>query len=527
MHGLDWAVMAAYFGVMVLIGWWSHRRVGDVRDFFTAGGRMPWWLTGISHHMSGYSAVLFVAYASVAYTAGITVYFWAFATIGIGVGIGSPVFAPRWNRLRSRIGVASPLEYLAKRYSVPTQQAMAWSGSALKIFDIAAKWFAVATLLHVFTGVDYNLGILITGLVTLSYCTVGGLWADALTELGQFVIQAVAAIVMIVVTLGKLGGIEGLWTMWGDLPAGHRHPTTPTYTTAFLLVYVLVKTLEYNGGMWNLAQRYMAAPSTQEARRGAVLSSLLYLFWPMVLMFPMFAAPLLIPDLDKPENVYAVMTEAFLPPGLVGLVLAGIFSHTMAMVSSDANAIAAVITRDMMPVMSRKARAWTDSQGLKAARVTTVIFVLLTMAVATQAENLGGVLKIVVNWVAALMGPISIPLLLGMLPWFRRCGARAALTSWASGLIAYALVSYVWNADQTWLIATPVLVSLALYIGLGLLAPERTDAVDDLLETIGRPDGKERRTPKAAEGTTGPAAPRSAGGKPVPPDASDDATARV
>lgn len=509
MHGLDWAVMCGYLGLMVLIGWWSHQRVGNVKDFFTAGGRMPWWLVGISHHMSGYSAVLFVAYASVAYTSGITVYFWAFATIGLGVGIGTWLFAARWNRMRSRLGVASPLEYLARRYNVPTQQALAWSGSMLKVFDIASKWFAVATLLHVFAGLDYNMGILITGLVTLFYCTVGGLWADALTELGQFIIQAVAAVVMIVVVLDKLGGVEGIWTLWGDLPASHSNPTTDTYTVTFLLVYTLVKTLEYNGGMWNLAQRYMAAPNTHEARRGAALSSALYLVWPLILMFPMFAAPLLIPDVENPDDSYALMTLEFLPQGLIGLVLAGILSHTMAMVSSDANAISAVITRDMIPALSRQARSWTDRQGLKAARITTVIFVLLTMAVATQAENIGGVLQIVVNWVAALMGPISVPLLLGMLPWFRRSGPRAALTSWAGGLIAYAIVYYVIDSSQTVLISTPILVSLVLYTGLGLLAPERRDDVDDLIEAVGGKDDKD------------------GGHRPSPPGANDAKTATV
>ncbi|MDS0135594.1 MULTISPECIES: sodium:solute symporter family protein [unclassified Amycolatopsis] len=502
MHALDWTMICAYFALMIVIGWWSHKRISDVKDFFTAGGRMPWWLAGISHHMSGYSAVLFVAYAGVAYTTGVTVYFWGFASIGIGVGIGSWLFAARWNRLRSKLGVASPLEYLAKRYNVPTQQALAWSGSLLKIFDIAAKWFAVATLLHVFAGLDYNLGILITGAVTLVYCTIGGLWADALTDFGQFVIQAIAAIVMIVVVLGKLGGISALWTMWDKLPEGHVDPVTSKYTTIFLLVYVLVKTLEYNGGMWNLAQRYMAAPNTHEAKRGARLSSALYLLWPLVLMFPMFAAPLLIPGVKDPTQSYAIMTTTFLPPGLIGLVLAGIFSHTMAMVSSDANAISAVITRDMIPAMFRRARQWTDVQGLKAARITTVVFVALTMLVATQAQNLGGVLQIVVNWVAALMGPISIPLLLGMLPWFRKCGPRAALISWAGGLIDYALVYYVFKANQTVLVATPILVSLALYIGLGLLAPERSAAADEIVDTVNTADDDVDRK---QEGTTVPA----------------------
>ncbi|MBE1573998.1 sodium:solute symporter family protein [Amycolatopsis roodepoortensis] len=503
MHVLDWAMVCAYFALMVVIGWWSHKRIHDVKDFFTAGGRMPWWLTGISHHMSGYSAVLFVAYAGVAYTSGITVYFWGMASIGIGVGIGSWLFAARWNRLRSKLGVASPLEYLARRFNVPTQQALAWSGSLLKIFDIAAKWFAIATILNVFAGVDYTWGIIITGSVTLVYCTVGGLWADALTDFGQFVIQAIAAIAMLWVVLGKLGGVSGLWTMWGDLPPSHLNPTTSKFTTIVLLVYVLVKTLEYNGGMWNLAQRYMAAPDTHAARRGARLSSILYLVWPLFMMFPMFAAPLLIPNIENPDNAYAIMTTTFLPPGLIGLVLAGIFSHTMAMVSSDANAISAVITRDMLPVLIKKTRRWTEAQGLLAARITTAIFIVLTMAVATQAPKLGGVLGIVVLWVAALMGPISVPLLLGMLPWFRRSGSRAALVSWAGGLIAYAIAYYGFKATLAVTVSTPILVSLGLFIGLGFLMPERTAATDEIIDTIDRDDDV---TPtKSQDGTTVPA----------------------
>ncbi|WP_037078381.1 sodium:solute symporter family protein [Pseudonocardia spinosispora] len=488
MHVLDWTMVCGYFVLMIVIGWWSHRRINDVKDFFTAGGRMPWWLAGISHHMSGYSAVLFVAYAGVAYSDGITVYFWGFASIGIGVGIGSWLFAARWNRLRSTLGVASPLEYLAQRYNVPTQQALAWSGSLLKIFDIAAKWYAVATLLNSFAGVPYVWGIVLTGTVTLIYCTVGGLWADALTDFGQFVIQGLAALVMIWVILDRLGGISGLWTLWGQLPASHVNPTTPKFTTVLLLVYVLVKTLEYNGGMWNLAQRYMAAPGTREAIRGARLSSALYLLWPLVLMFPMFAAPLLVPGLSDPNTSYAVMTTTFLPAGLVGLVLAGIFSHTMAMVSSDANAISAVITRDMLPVLWRRARSFTDAEGLRAARISTILFVVLTMIVATRAQQLGGVLQIVVSWVAALIGPISVPLLLGMLPRFRRCGPRAALVSWAGGLIAYAIAYYGVNASQTVTVATPVLVSVALFSLLGLLAPEQSQTTDDMIDLIGGKD---------------------------------------
>ncbi|MFI5632442.1 sodium:solute symporter family protein [Streptomyces sp. NPDC051664] len=483
---LDWVALGGYFLVMLLIGLWSHRRVGDVSDYFTGGGRMPWWLSGISHHMSGYSAAVFVAYAAIAYSVGITVYIWAFLPLALATGVGAWLFAPRWNRLRQRYAVASPLEYLAKRYNVPTQQALAWSGALLKVFDVAAKWASVAILLNVFTGMSMTAGILITGVVTLLYCTVGGLWADALTDFGQFVIQGIAALAMVWVVLDRLGdGISGLGTIWHKLPDGHGHPLVDPYTATFLGAYVVVKLFEYNGGMWNLAQRYMATDTPQAARRSAGLSAVLYVIWPAVLLFPPVAAAVLLPDITEPQKVYALMAESYLPAGLVGLTLAGMFSHTMAMASSDANAVSAVVTRDIIPAVVRRAKDLPAATGLFIARVCTVVFITVSMLVAIEADHFGGVLGIIVGLVAAVMGPISIPMLLGLLPAFRKCGPRAALSSWALGLLGYVLVKFVLgSADQTAIIATPLVTSLVVYVVVGLLSPEPDATADAIVAAV-------------------------------------------
>ncbi|MFF3059472.1 sodium:solute symporter family protein [Streptomyces sp. NPDC057909] len=492
MAWLDWAALGGYFLVMLLIGLWSHRRVGDVSDYFTGGGRMPWWLSGISHHMSGYSAAVFVAYAAIAYSVGITVYVWAFLPLALATGVGAWLFAPRWNRLRQRYAVASPLEYLAKRYNVPTQQALAWSGALLKVFDVAAKWASVAVLLNVFTGMSMTAGILITGVVTLLYCTVGGLWADALTDFGQFVIQGIAALAMVWVVLDRLGdGISGLGTIWHKLPEGHGHPLVDPYTATFLGAYVVVKLFEYNGGMWNLAQRYMATDTPQAARRSAGLSALLYVIWPAVLLFPPVAAAVLLPDITEPQKVYALMAESYLPAGLVGLTLAGMFSHTMAMASSDANAVSAVVTRDIIPAVVRRAKELPPATGLLIARVCTVVFITVSMLVAIEADHFGGVLGIIVGLVAAVMGPISIPMLLGLLPLFRKCGPRAALSSWALGLLGYVLVKFVLEStDQTVIIVTPLVTSLVVYVVVGLLSPEPDTTADAIVAAVSpAPDG--------------------------------------
>ncbi|WP_030261807.1 sodium:solute symporter family protein [Streptomyces violens] len=511
MNGLDWAVLIGYFGIMVAIGLWSHKRVDNVSDFFTAGGRMPWWLSGISHHMSGYSAVMFTGYAGIAYQYGITSYVtWSFP-IAIGIAIGARLFAGRLNRLRSRLHVASPLEYLKTRYNLPTQQALAWSGVLLKIVDVGAKWAAIATLLSVFTGVSLNQGILITGLVTAVYCTVGGLWADALTELGQFVIQLLAGVAMLLTVLSELGGVSALWTVWDRLPDTHTQPTVGPYTLTFLLAYLFIKTFEYSGGMWNQAQRYMATSSAREARRSALLSAALWFVWPVVLFFPMWVAPLLV-KAQKPDasDSYALLTEHLLPHGLLGLVIVGFFSHTMAMCSSDANAIAAVFTRDIAPAVSAKARGWSHRAGLVAARLSTLAFLGLSMAIATQVNSpaFAGIISVVIKWVAGLVGPISIPFLLGMLPLFRRSGPVAALTSWAAGLFAFWLTNYgIADVSLQIQIVSPVAVSLVLFVLIGLVRPEATPERDAVLARINS-DGDDDGPAAAALAVPGQSAPQ-------------------
>ncbi|WAH99269.1 sodium:solute symporter family protein [Arthrobacter sp. MMS18-M83] len=495
MYFADWLVLGAYFVVMIGIGWWAKSRVKNAADFFTAGGKMPWWLAGISHHMSGYSAAVFVAYAAIAYTTGFALYVWWALTITIACLVGAVFFAPRWPRLRQRLGIISPLEYLATRYNLPAQQVLAWSGAALKVFDVAAKWAASAILLNVFAGVPIAVGILIVGGVTLIYSTIGGLWADALTDMGQFIIQSVAGIAMLVFAMAKLGGVSSIAEIWSRLPASHSLPFAGDYTIGFFLAYCLISTISYNGGTWNLAQRFIASPSGSAARKSILLSGALYLVWPLVLFFPMWAAPLILPNLAHPDQAYALLTQQLLPAGLVGLVVAGMFSHTMAMTSSDANAISAVVIRDIIPALRGSRQPLTSRVELLGGRISTFLFIGLSMVIALSADSFGGVLGLIILWFGALVGPIAVPMLLGMLRPFRRCGPSAALFSWATGLVVFALAKYALAAPiaslgtasaQTINVVAPVLASAIVYCVFGWLRPWHNEASDALIDSLDR-----------------------------------------
>ena len=89
MHWLDWLVVVLFFVMILWIGIRSGKKINSSEDFFIGGGKIPWWLSGISHHVSGYSGVVFVGYAGIAYTQGMSIYFWWAVNIAIATAIGA------------------------------------------------------------------------------------------------------------------------------------------------------------------------------------------------------------------------------------------------------------------------------------------------------------------------------------------------------------------------------------------------------------------------------------------------------
>src|SRR5690606_28897610 len=201
-----------------------------------------------------------------------------------------------------------------------------------------------------------------------------------------------------------------------------------------------------------------------------------------------WTAPLFFPDLADPTQSYSLMATQLLPAGLVGLVLASMFAHTMAMTTSDANTVAAVLTRDIFPVFVPGIRNFSESQSLRLARVTTVVFTALTLVVAAEADRFGGVLSLLVLWFAALVGPTAVPMILGLLPAFRSSGSSVAVLSWVAGIVTFAITKYGIAPNMTLTLAAPVFVSTVVYIAGGWLrssAPE-PQRVTRLFDTLDR-----------------------------------------
>ncbi len=485
LHKIDLVVIALFFLSMIVIGIWSYFKSKNSEDYFVAGGRLPWWLAGISHHVSGHSGAVFVAYAAVAYTHGFTMYMWWAFPVAVAIIISAKIFPAYWVRLRKNFRIQSPLEYLSIRYNLVTQQLMAWSGAVLKVFDVGAKWAAIGILLNVVAAIPMTQGILISGIVTLVYVTFGGLWGVIITDLIQFIVQVLGGVVMFVLVTKKLGGTDSITGIWKQLPPEHSYLFNDPYTAGFVAVLFLLYFLSYNGGSWSLATRYISSPSEKEAAKAARLSGYLYLIWPLILFFPMWAAPVIVPGLDNPETSYGRLMLEILPQGMIGLVIASLFAATMGMTSSDVNTIAAVITRDILPVISKKFA--NDPHPLRTARITTFIFTLATIVVAINYERFGGVLGLIVNWFGALLGPTSLPLLLGLLPAFKSSGSGAAIASIAAGIFTFIITKNIALNSLALEVGLPTLVSAVLYIVVGLTTKTVPANVNKLMGALKKP----------------------------------------
>lgn len=481
---LDLIIIGVFFFGMLIIGVYAYFKNKSSDDFFVAGGNLPWWLSGISHHVSGYSGAVFVAYAALAYTHGFSLYVWWAFTIGIAVVATAKIFPVYWVRLRKKFQIQSPLEYLALRYNVLTQQIIAWVGVVLKLFDVGAKWAAIAILLQVTTGIPFEYGILISGGVSLVYITIGGLWAVILTDFAQFIVQLIAGIVMFIAVLNRFEGWSSVTGIWEDLPSQNSQLFHEPYTVGFALVFLFINFLSYNGGSWSLATRYISSNNEKSASKAAYLSGILYLVWPLILFFPMWAAPLILPNMEDPSESYGLLIANLLPHGLIGLVIASLFANTMSMTSSDVNTISAVITRDILPVVSEKFK--NKKTSLFTARLTTFIFTFLTIVVAFQYEYFGGVLGLLVTWFGALLGPIAVPLLFGLIPVFRNCGVVSAISSVICGLVTFAITKILIMGSMALEVGLPVIVAMVVYCLTGwLIKSPASKNIKDMEAAIG------------------------------------------
>ncbi|HEU4479198.1 MAG TPA: sodium:solute symporter family protein [Pyrinomonadaceae bacterium] len=429
LHTADHIVIVGYFVLLTLIGFYFWKRMRHVRDFFTGGNAIPWWLAGVSFYLTGFSAFSFVAYSEMAYRYGFVAVTLAWSS-AVAMAVGTLFMASRWRRAR----IVSPVEFLEARYNKQIRQILAWAGIPLRVVDDGLKIYATGVFVSVGMGYDLKTSIIVSGAVMLLYTFMGGLWAVVVTDYIQFIILTLGVVVLFPLVFKEVGSFQALAT---GAQAGFLSPIGAPFSPLYVFAFYLLIILSYNGN-WAFAQKFYSVSDERAARKAGMLACALKILGPPLFILPAMAARSLMPELSQPPNspqyTYAALSLRYLPAGLMGLMIAAMFSATMSTLSGDYNVIASVMTEDIYRRLFHKDAS--QKRLVVVGRIATLLIgaITITIGVTLIATARRGLFEVMVTVFGIFIGPMLIPMLLGLLS--RRVTWRGAAAGIIAGLIS-------------------------------------------------------------------------------------------
>lgn len=497
---LDYAVIAAFFVLMIGVGVFYSRKSKSSDQFFGNDKSVPWWLSGVSFYMNSFSALAFVMYSALAYRYG-----WVPVTISwlsvVAIFFAAFFLAVRWRRAAKD----SPIDFIATRFTPKMCSFLAWLGLPMQFLDNSLKLLAIGTVVGVGLGFPLFWSICISGAIIIIYTFLGGLKAALVCDLIQFFIILVVVVTLPIVCLDKLASIDGgTGLSHGFAVFMDKAPkmtenifslTNGIYDWMYMFIALLLVTMTTCTN-WPLIQRFASTRSDADAKKMSYLVAVLLFVGPPLFFFPAMAAKVFLTTPIKPEelnSVYAVLCRHVLPAGMIGMVIAAMFSATMSSLAGNFNAIASVITNEIYLKFDRAA---TAARKMIAARVATILVgaaVICLTFVMQYAQGAKDLFDLSNQIFGVFLPPISIPMIAGIL--FRKLSKRSGITALIGG-IAIGLIAFVAGAwypflretiPMTWI--TTIATILLLVIGTFLFrdSEEESKKVKEFFEQI---DGK-------------------------------------
>jgi len=480
---VDYVVIGLYAGLMVLVGLYVMRFNRSAAEYFRGGSRVPWLVAGLSCFMSGFSAWTFTGAAGVAYRAGI-------AATGLYVGnalsflLGYFVFAQRWRRSR----ITTVMEYLTGRFNQATHQTFSWTTILFQLFTSASTLYGLSLFVSSACGFPVTWTILGAGALIVFYCMLGGLWAVVVTDFLQASILMPFCLVLVIASLARVGGIAGLW-----------HSLPPEATTLhvsgefgwiYLVSWTIMVSFGYNTSA--MAQRYFSVDTEKSARKVALLCCGLFFVGAFLWFIPPMAMRVIYPNLrtvwpslaNPNEGAYAVASLTLLPHGLIGVMLAAMFSATMANLSAQFNLKSAILTKDLYQALLRKNAG--DRELLVVGWITTFLIGGATTIIATVMAASGqSVFQVMLTFNTLISLAYGPPALLGLA--MRRTPPWSGLASFSVGLVLGILGAFVYHWSLIQQVAYIIPASFGIFFLSMLFDRGDTPARAQLFKNLNTP----------------------------------------
>ena len=445
---LDWLVVGIYLIAVTAIGSLFYRKGSSSADFFLGGRTMKAIPVAISLVAADMSAISYMGTPAWSFRFNLEM-FWVNISYLAAVPVVMYLFLPFYMRLNLYTGY----EYLEHRFDLKTRLMASGLFLLMRGSHVAIAIYAPSIILSLLTGLPLYISVLVMGVFTTVYTTLGGMKAVIWTDVMQFTILIAGMIAVFWLALSHIpGGVDTVYTVAGN--AGRLHfwnfSLNPDELTAFWPAF-------FGGGVMVLStlgtdqaylQRYFSTKSLKEGRRSVLMDALIII--PVALLLYLLGDVLYVFYHFHPANLKGLPNDDALLPFFVlrelggvfaGLVIASIFASSMAVMSAGINALTTATTLDFYRRWLRPDRE--DSHYVRVGRMGTIAWGSLCTLGALFADRLGPLINAFNKINAFLGGPLLGIFLLGML------SKRAKGTpSVVGGIVALILVSVLnWTTN--------------------------------------------------------------------------------
>ncbi len=372
---LDWLVIAAYLGVLVIIVWRSSRHQDTSADYFLAGRNVGWFAIGASIFASNIGSEHVVGLAGQGAATGMAMAHWemhAWVTLMLGW-----FFVPFYYNSK----VFTMPEFLEKRFnpaarwilSIVSLIAYVFTKVSVTVYAGAVVFNALLPELQLtIGGLTLNafwIGAFSTVILTGVYTIFGGMRAVLFTDAVQTIVLLLGAFSITFFGLKMLGGWgelvnfcnehAGQYQLWRPL----SQPGVPWWKNSdFPWLGIIIASPIVGIWYWctdqYIVQRTLAAKNLTVARRGAIWGAFLKIWPVMIFLVPgligaalhsrgAIGIPMGEDGVLASDQVFPTMVAALLPTGLRGLVVGGLLAALMSSLSSLFNSTAALFTVDV------------------------------------------------------------------------------------------------------------------------------------------------------------------------------------
>ncbi len=378
---MDILIVALYFTIVMVVALRGKQgNDATIDDYFLGSRSLKWYSIAFSTIATNVHGYQFLGMMGSAYLFGLAQANFEINAIQ-GLWMAAFIFVPLY--LKDRVVTIS--EFIKNKlgrtvsltYSIANIVMFAFLG-----IGIALMWGAYVAelvfqkeLLFLSENRLTRLVILIIflGVFSAIYTYFGGLAAVVKTDIVQFLILTIGGIMILVVSIQKLGGFGQLYEKTPELMHLHLpadHPQLPWIG----MIGLLFLNINYWCANQAVIQRSLAARSLKDAQTGLMVGGLMKYLMAFIVIVPGIAlAGILGPEAlaNEPDQAFSYIVTNFLPSGLRGILLCAIFASLMSTIDSVFNSLATLFSIDIYKGILRKEA--TDQQVVAVGRKTILV----------------------------------------------------------------------------------------------------------------------------------------------------------